>query len=149
MLGAHLNIVVGGPFKLVGKIKLKGPGPPGSILLLITVVCVYSKLYAKMLKETKTEETIVFFVTFFIIGSISIGGGAGSPLWLRLCTRPHEKSNPQPLDCCPRAVTTQPTSHATNSDTVCSISKKEPDSLRRCWLLEVSGCILTSLICCS
>ena len=31
-----------------------------------------------MLKETETEKTIVFFVTFFIIGSISIGGGPGS-----------------------------------------------------------------------
>ena len=27
-----------------------------------------------MLKETEMEETIVFFVTFFINGSISIGG---------------------------------------------------------------------------
>ena len=35
------------------------------------------QLHAKLLKETETEETIVFFVTFFIIGSISIGGGAG------------------------------------------------------------------------
>ena len=34
-----------------------------------------------MQKETKTEETIVFFVCdIFIIGSISIGGGAGPPL---------------------------------------------------------------------
>ena len=35
------------------------------------------QLHAKLLKETETEETIVFFVTFFIIGSISIGGGGG------------------------------------------------------------------------
>ena len=34
-----------------------------------------------MLKETETEETIGFFVTFFlIIGGISIGGGALAPL---------------------------------------------------------------------
>ena len=36
-------------------------------------------LYAKMLKETKAEETIVFFRDIFIIGSISIGGEAGPP----------------------------------------------------------------------
>ena len=34
-------------------------------------------LYAKMLKETETEETIVFFCGIFNIGSISIGGGGG------------------------------------------------------------------------
>ena len=41
-------------------------------------------LYAKMLKETDTEETIGFFV--FIIGDISIerGGGLLGPVWLRL-----------------------------------------------------------------
>ena len=33
-----------------------------------------------MLKETETEETIVFFCHIFIIGSISIGGGPGPPL---------------------------------------------------------------------
>ena len=30
-----------------------------------------------MLKETKTDETIVFFCHIFIIGNISIGGGPG------------------------------------------------------------------------
>ena len=30
-----------------------------------------------MLKETKTDETTVFFCHIFIIGSISIGGGPG------------------------------------------------------------------------
>ena len=30
-----------------------------------------------MLKETKTDEVIVFFLSIFIIGSISIGGGPG------------------------------------------------------------------------
>ena len=34
MLGAHLNIIVGGHLNWLAKIKLKGPGPPGSILLL-------------------------------------------------------------------------------------------------------------------
>ena len=30
-----------------------------------------------MVKETKTDEIIVFFCHIFIIGSISIGGGLG------------------------------------------------------------------------
>ena len=33
-IGSHLNIIVGGPFKLVGKMKLRGSGPLGSISLL-------------------------------------------------------------------------------------------------------------------
>ena len=32
-----------------------------------------------MLKETEAEETTVFFVTFFIMASISIGGGPLAP----------------------------------------------------------------------
>ena len=35
-------------------------------------------LYAKMLKETKTEETIVFFVTFLSLVAFQLGGGAGT-----------------------------------------------------------------------
>ena len=44
-------------------------------------------LYAKMLKETETKETIVLFCNIFIIESISIEGGPGhlGPPWLRLC----------------------------------------------------------------
>ena len=34
-----------------------------------------------MLKETQTEETIVFFVTFLSLGAFQLGGG---PPWLRL-----------------------------------------------------------------
>ena len=51
---------------------MEGPRPPGLILLLITVVTF--KLYAKMLKETKTEETIVFFVTFLSLVAFQLGG---------------------------------------------------------------------------
>ena len=36
-------------------------------------------LYAKMLKETKTEETIVFFVTFLSLVAFQLGGGARDP----------------------------------------------------------------------
>ena len=38
-----------------------------------------------MLKETKTDEAIVFFCHIFITGSISIGGGPG-PLGPPLAT---------------------------------------------------------------
>ena len=31
-------------------------------------------LYAKMLKETKTEETILFFVTFLSLVAFQLGG---------------------------------------------------------------------------
>ena len=33
-IGGHLSIIVGGAFKLIGKIKLKELGPPGTKLLL-------------------------------------------------------------------------------------------------------------------
>ena len=33
-----------------------------------------------MLKETKTEETIVFFVTFLSLVAFQLGGGGPSPL---------------------------------------------------------------------
>ena len=48
-----------------------------------------------MLKETETEKTIVFFMTFFIIGSIPIGGARApwaSPL---AAPMPPEKVLPQ------------------------------------------------------
>ena len=32
-----------------------------------------------MLKETETEETIVFFVTFLSLVAFQLGGGAGPP----------------------------------------------------------------------
>ena len=36
-------------------------------------------LYAKVLKETQTEETIVFFVTFLSLGAFQLGGGPPAP----------------------------------------------------------------------
>ena len=33
-------------------------------------------LYAKLLKETKTEKTVVFFVTFLSLVAFQLGGGA-------------------------------------------------------------------------
>ena len=37
-------------------------------------------LYAKMLKETKAEETIVFFVTFLSLIAFQLGGPGPPPL---------------------------------------------------------------------
>ena len=71
----------------LAKIKLRGPGPPGSILSLIAVVCVYC-CTAKLLKETETEETIVLFVIFLSLVAFQLGGGGGGgagPPWLRVC----------------------------------------------------------------
>ena len=36
-------------------------------------------LYAKALKETQTEETIVFFLTFLSLGALQLGGGPLAP----------------------------------------------------------------------
>ena len=37
-------------------------------------------LYAKLLKVTKIEETIVFLVTFLSLVAFQLGGGARAPL---------------------------------------------------------------------
>ena len=37
-----------------------------------------------MLKETQTEDTIVFFETFLSLGAFQLGGGLPARLWLRL-----------------------------------------------------------------
>ena len=63
------------------KIKLRRPGgagPPGSIALLILL------LFAKMLKETETEKTIVFFVTFLSLVAFQLGR-VGQAHWLCQC----------------------------------------------------------------
>ena len=49
-------------------------------------------LYAKTLKETKTEETIVFFVTFLSLVAIQLGGWGAGPLGPPLAT-PMSKTN--------------------------------------------------------
>ena len=69
MVRARLN--------LLEKNKLRGPGLPW-INIIGNYSCTHVLLYAKMLKETETEETIVF-CDVFIIGSISIGGWGGGP----------------------------------------------------------------------
>ena len=55
------------------KIDLSGPRLP--TLALVLVCCARILLYAKMLKETKTEKTKHFLVIIIVIGGISIGGG--------------------------------------------------------------------------
>ena len=56
--------------------KLKGARAPW-INIIVDYCCTRVLLYAKMLKETETEETIVFFVTFFSLVAFQLGGGAG------------------------------------------------------------------------
>ena len=56
----------------LAKIELRGPGPPDRQIAVNYCFTRVLLLYTKMLKETETEETIGFFVTFFVIGGISI-----------------------------------------------------------------------------
>ena len=60
--------------KWLAKFKLRGPGLYIWSAKLILVCCTRTLLYAKMLKETETEETLGLVVFIFIIGDISIGG---------------------------------------------------------------------------
>ena len=48
---------------------------------MVNYCCMRVLLYAKMLKETKTEETIVFFVTFLSLVAFQLGcpGPLGPP----------------------------------------------------------------------
>ena len=46
--------------------------------IVVNNSCLLVLLYAKMLKEIKTKETIVFFVTFLSLVAFQLGGGAGS-----------------------------------------------------------------------
>ena len=65
--------------------KLNWGGPdPLVVNIIASNCCTRVPLYAKMLKETETEEAKGFFCYIFIIGNISIGGRSRAPLWLRL-----------------------------------------------------------------
>ena len=50
------------------------------INIVVNYCCMRVLLYAKMLKETKAEETIVFFVTFLLLVAFQLGGGRAPPL---------------------------------------------------------------------
>ena len=45
------------------------------INIIINYCCTRVLFYAKMLKETETEETIVFFVIFLSLVAFQLGGG--------------------------------------------------------------------------
>ena len=80
-LGAYLNwgtlnYFCRGPFKLVGKNEIEGAWTP-RINIIVNYCCTRVLLYAKMLTETETEETIVFFVTFLSLVAFQVGGGGG------------------------------------------------------------------------
>ena len=67
----------------LAKIELRGNRHPWSSILLISYTVVSEKCW----KETETEETISFFVTFLSLGEISIAGGGLPPFpCLRLCS---------------------------------------------------------------
>ena len=65
LLGTHLNWLV--------KIKLRGPWA-SYINIIVNYCCTPVLWYSQMLKETKTEETIVFFVTFLSLVAFQLGG---------------------------------------------------------------------------
>ena len=44
-------------------------------MLITAVQCTRVLLYAKMLKETETEETVVFYVKFLSLVAFQLGGG--------------------------------------------------------------------------
>ena len=76
LLGAHLIIIVGGLFTLVGKNQIEGARAPW-INIIVNCYCTRRLLYTKMLKET--EETIVFFMTFLSLAAFQLGGGGLLP----------------------------------------------------------------------
>ena len=58
------------------------------INIIVNYCCTRVLLYAKMLKEIETKETIVFFVTFLSLVVFQLGGGGPVPLLAMptLCT---------------------------------------------------------------
>ena len=60
----------------MAKIELKrlSPVPPAVININVQYCCARVLLYAKMLKEIETEETIDFFVTFLSLVSFQLEG---------------------------------------------------------------------------
>ena len=65
---------------MIGKNSIEGARAP-SINIVVNYCCTRVLLYAKMLKETKAEKTIVFFVTFLSLVAFQLGGegSMGSP----------------------------------------------------------------------
>ena len=68
----------------LAKIELRGPGPPDR-QIVVNYCFMRVLLYAKILREIKTEEAIGFFVTFLSLVVFHLGGhGSAGPPWLRL-----------------------------------------------------------------
>ena len=65
MLGAHLNWWA----------KIEFWGRPFWINIIVEYCSTRVLLYAKMLKETETEEAIVFLVTFLSLVAFQLEGG--------------------------------------------------------------------------
>ena len=51
---------------------MKGPRAPW-INIIVNYCCTRALLHAKILKETETEKTIVFFVTFLSLVAFQLG----------------------------------------------------------------------------
>ena len=66
----------------LAKIELRGTRRPWSSILLIS----YTVVSENCEKETETEETIDFFVTFLSMVKFQLGGGAGLKLRAGLCS---------------------------------------------------------------
>ena len=72
------------------KIELKGPAPL-VVIIIVNFCCTHICCTQKMLKETETEETISFFVTFLSSVAFQSEGRGRAPwalFWLRLYTQP-------------------------------------------------------------
>ena len=65
----------------LAKIAFMGPGPPNR-QIVVNYFLTRLLLYAKMLRETETEKTIGFFVTFLSL--VAFQSGVGRNPWLRL-----------------------------------------------------------------
>ena len=61
---------------MVGKNSFRGPGNPDCQIVVINLLYVF---YAKMLRETETEEALGFFVIFLSLVVVQLGGGPARP----------------------------------------------------------------------
>ena len=60
----------------MGKNSFRGPGNPDCQIVVINLLYVF---YAKMLRETETEEALGFFVIFLSLVVFQLGGGPARP----------------------------------------------------------------------
>ena len=76
-----LNLIRFIHFDWLAKIELTGPGPPHHPIV-VSYCFTRVLLYAKMLRETETEETIGFFVAFLslVAFQLEVERGPWAPL---------------------------------------------------------------------